>query len=436
MLNSVSAKLALFYALIFAVSVAALGYASLHLVDSAFLRQIDQRIEAEMRDLAALKDPGAVSAAVNRRVASTDAFSYRLDRGRGAPVVGNFPESLGKEGWEDVGLQGGGEQAEAPDVFRTLSVKTAEGLLTVALDTDAAEDLRTALQGVFLTALLLAAALAVLGGLWLGRIFFKRFEGLGQAADAIAGGALNLRMPVSSGTDEFDRLSLALNRMLDQNARLLEAHRRVGSDIAHDIRTPLARLRQRLERLQGKGGGAEIGEALSEADNLLSITSALLRIAEIEEGARKAGFAACDLSALAFDVHEAFAASFEEQGKSLAFSRSLAIVVQGDRELLAQLLANLVENALSHTQSGARAEICVKNAEPGAILTVADNGPGISEAEITDAVKRFYRAERSRKLPGNGLGLSLADAIANLHGGRLQLRNLTPGLEASVFLPR
>jgi signal transduction histidine kinase len=435
MLNSVSAKLALFYALMFAASVAALGYASLHLVDSAFRRQIDQRIEAEMQDLAALKDPGAMNKAVSERIASTDAFSYRLDAGQSAPVLGNFPKGMENEGWEDISLQGGDEQAEAPDAFRTLTAKSAAGLLTVAMDTDAVEDLRAALERVFVTALLLASALAIAGGVWLGRIFFKRFEGLGQAADAIAGGALGLRMPVSSGRDEFDRLSLALNRMLDQNAKLLEAQRRATSDIAHDIRTPLARLRQKLEYLQSKGGGEEIGEAVSEADSLLSIVSALLRIAEIEEGSRKANFAAFDLSLLAADVCEAFAASFEEQGKSLSLSSAKPVQVHGDRDLLAQLLVNLVENALAHTQAGARAEISVRSVEVSAVLAVSDNGPGVAEAEIANAVKRFYRAERSGKTPGNGLGLSLADAIANLHGGRLQLRNLAPGLEASVFLP-
>ena len=429
MLNSVSAKLALFYALIFAASVAALGYASLHLADSAFRRQIDQRIEREMQDLASLKEPGAMNKAVNKRIASTDAFSYRLDAGQSAPVIGNFPKVMGIEGWEDITLQDGDELAEAPDAFRTLTAKSAAGLLTVAMDTDAVEDLRVALERVFFTALLLASALAVAGGLWLGRIFFKRFEGLGQTADGIAGGALNLRMPVSSGKDEFDRLSLALNRMLDQNAKLLEAQRRVASDIAHDIRTPLTRLRQKLEYLQGKDGGGELGEAVSEADNLLSITSALLRIAEIEEGSRKAGFGKVDLALLAQDVSEAFAASFEEQGKSLTLSVERPVHVHGDRDLLAQMLANLAENALAHTHNGASAQIRIEAAGDGVTLMVSDNGPGIAETELSHAVKRFYRAEQSRKTPGNGLGLSLAEAIAHLHGGKLQLRNLTPRSE-------
>jgi signal transduction histidine kinase len=435
MLSSVSARLALFYALMFAASVAAFGYASLHLVDGAFRRQSDQRIVAEMQDLASLKHPGALSRAVNARMASTDAFSYRLDAGNGGRVFGNFPKSLANEGWEDVSLLGGGAEAEAPDAFRTLTVKTADGLLTVALDTDGAEDLRAALQRVFLATLLLASALAVLGGLWLGRIFSNRFNALGRTADAVAAGALNLRMPVSAGKDEFDRLSAALNRMLDQNAILLDAQRRVASDIAHDIRTPLARLRQKLEHLQDKSGGEEIGEALGEADNVLTIISALLRISELEEGSRKAGFGQVDLTLLAENVCEAFAASFEDQGKTLSLSAAGPVDVCGDRDLLAQLLANLVENALSHTQAGANAEISVRNADAGAVLAVSDNGPGIAEAELASAAKRFYRAERSRKLPGNGLGLSLADAITNLHGGRLQLRNLNPGLEAAVFLP-
>jgi signal transduction histidine kinase len=292
-----------------------------------------------------------------------------------------------------------------------------------------------ALRRVFAAALLLASALAVAGGAWLGRTFSKRFNALGQTADAVASGALGLRMLVSNRTDEFDRLSLALNRMLDQNASLLEAQRRVTSDIAHDIRTPLARLRQKLEFLQDRRGGAEIGEAITEADNLLAITSALLRIAEIEEGSRKAGFGQVDLAQVAENVCEAFTASFEEQGKTLTLSPCGPLRVYGDQDLLSQLLANLVENSLSHTQAGASAEISVRNAEAGAVLSVADNGPGIAEAELASVVKRFYRAERSRTLPGNGLGLSLADAIANLHGGRLQLRNLNPGLEAAVFLP-
>jgi signal transduction histidine kinase len=429
MFRSISAKLALFYALIFALSFAALGYASLRLVDSSFRRQIDQRIEAEMTSLTALDAASELTQAVMERQASSDAFSYRLG------AAGNFPQSPAVQGWADISQPGPDEGTEAPDAFRALSVETAVGMLTVALDTDAVEDLHVALRRVFAAALLLASVLAVAGGAWLGQIFSKRFNVLGQTADAVAAGALGLRMPVSDRTDEFDRLSLALNRMLDQNASLLEAQRRVTSDIAHDIRTPLTRLRQKLEFLQNKSGGAEIGDAISEADNLLAITSALLRIAEIEEGSRKAGFGQIDLALIAQNVCEAFTASFEEQGKTLILTPSGPVRVHGDRELLSQLLANLVENALSHTQAGARAEISLSNAESCATITVSDNGPGIADSELANAVKRFYRAQQSRKTPGNGLGLSLAEAIANLHGGELRLRNTNPGLEAMVSIP-
>jgi methyl-accepting chemotaxis protein len=217
MFRNISAKLALFYALIFASSVAALFYASLHMVDAAFRRQIDQRIKAEMASLTALGAASELTQAVIERQASSDAFSYRLG------AAGNFPQSPVAPGWADISQPGPDEEVEAPDMFRALSVETAAGLLTVALDTDAVEDLRMALRRVFAAALLLACVLAVSGGVWLRQIFSKRFNVLGQTADAVAAGALGLRMPVSDRTDEFDRLSLALNRMLDQNASLLEA---------------------------------------------------------------------------------------------------------------------------------------------------------------------------------------------------------------------
>ena len=425
------ARLAAIYAIVFGFSVLALGIASAFLVDAALRRQIDRGIAAEMDRLVVISASGggdALADAVRNRSLSEGGLLYRLESRDGVLIAGNLAPAGRAEGWRNFSLEEDGME-ESADRFRSYTIATSGNLLTVADDLDELENTQSALLGVFGLAALLAAALAIGGGAWLSRLYLRRLAGFGATAEAITGGALGERMPFSGAGDEFDRLSGALNRMLDRNAALLAGQRQITSDIAHDIRTPLTRLRHKLETAPSSPA---MESATAEADGLLAILSSLLRIAEIEEGARKAGFRDVDLPAIARRIEEAYGAVFEECGKRISVEADGPEVVRGDPELLSQLLSNLVENALVHTPAGTSARIIIATTMDGVTLAVRDDGPGVPAADLERIFRRFHRRDASRGLPGNGLGLSLAAAIAELHGAVIAARNLTPGFEVRL----
>jgi signal transduction histidine kinase len=250
-------------------------------------------------------------------------------------------------------------------------------------------------------------------------------------------GHLDQRVPERGTDDDLDRLARTLNRMLQRIGELIEGLRQVSSALAHDLRTPLTRLRQRLESARtGERSRPELESAIdagiAEMDTILATFAALLRIAEVEAGARRAGFAEVDLAAVATNVVEAFAAPAEDERKMLVSSIDPAVSVRGDRELLTQLLANLVENAIVHTPKDTRIEVRLDRTTSGGRLTVADDGPGVPVGERERIFAKFHRLDRSRTLPGNGLGLSLVSAIADLHGARLAVNDNGPGLRVTL----
>ncbi|MFI4949827.1 MAG: sensor histidine kinase [Caulobacterales bacterium] len=266
----------------------------------------------------------------------------------------------------------------------------------------------------------------------------RRLAAISGTAEAIIDGDLTRRVPVRGAQDDLDRLALTFNRMLDRIENLMESLKQVSSDVAHDLRTPLTRLRQRLEA--GLSAPQETSQALEGAlgdlDSILETFAALLRIAQIEGGARRAAFRPCDLSAIAATVVEAFAPSAEDERQALTLDAASPVQVEGDPELLTQMLVNLVENALRHAGPGARIVVAASQAgEASRTLTVTDNGPGIPEIERRRVLERFYRLERSRTTAGSGLGLAMAAAVARLHGGRIDLLDAGPGLRAQVSFP-
>ncbi len=287
----------------------------------------------------------------------------------------------------------------------------------------------------------LAALLGIGGGALLSRAFLARVDAISRTAEAIIGGDLARRVPVRGTGDDLDRLAGTLNRMLDRIGALMESLHQVSSDVAHDLRTPLSRLYQGLEhaRTHARSTGdyeAAVDGALREAEGLLDTFSALLRIAQVEGASPRAGFGRVDLSAVAEAVADAFRPDAEEAGHILTASVAPGVAVHGDQELLTQAAANLVENALRHTPPGTRINVRL-SADPaaGACLAVEDDGPGVDGEDLSRLVHRFYRGERSRTTPGNGLGMSLVAAVADLHGATLRLRNAGPGLWVSVTFP-
>jgi signal transduction histidine kinase len=267
----------------------------------------------------------------------------------------------------------------------------------------------------------------------------RRIEAVSQTSRDIVGGDLQRRIPGRGSGDEFDHLAASLNAMLDRIQTLMEGLRQVSNDIAHDLRTPLTRLRQRLELAQRRGGvatssGTVLEDALHDIDTILETFGALLRIAQIESGARVAGFTELDLGELLRTVTEIYQPSLEEKCQALVVQIDDALRVKGDRELLTQMFANLLENAVRHSPPHARVELSARRLGAMIEVSIADNGPGIAPEFRHKVLQRFFRLEASRSTPGNGLGLSLVEAIARLHESELALSDHEPGLRVNITL--
>lgn len=286
--------------------------------------------------------------------------------------------------------------------------------------------------------------LAFAGGLAVSRRAVRKIEALNQTTRRIMSGDLSRRVPLTTANDDFDQVAENLNRMLDRIQLLMEDIRRVSDNIAHDLRTPLARLRQRLEeaRLHADGDGdsnADAGgyleSAIREADSLLSTFNALLRIARIEAGQTQTGFAVVDVSALARDVAEFYEALAEEKQQRLEATVEPGIALQGERDLIFQALANVIDNALKYAPAGSVIRVSLLRLRADAVISVADHGPGIPTESRELVFRRFYRLDQSRSSAGNGLGLSLVQAVVELHGGRIELADNHPGLKVVIKLP-
>jgi signal transduction histidine kinase len=294
-------------------------------------------------------------------------------------------------------------------------------------------DINRAIIGAFGWLLLVFFPLSLAGGLFLSRGFLRRVDAIRQTAEAIIAGDLAQRIPARGTDDDLDRLSNTLNRMLDRIAALIESLSQVSNDIAHDLRTPLTRLRNKLVAAQSlvsmsPAQKASFESMIAETDEILDTFSALLRIAQIEAGTRRAGFQSVDLSETVANVAHAFSAAAEAEGKLLISDIQPGLTIHGDRELLTQMLANLVENAVRHTPIGSRIEIMFARKATGVVGSVADSGPGVPADERKRIFRRMYRLERSRTTPGSGLGLAVVAAIANLHGIELVVGDHSPGL--------
>jgi signal transduction histidine kinase len=291
----------------------------------------------------------------------------------------------------------------------------------------------------------LAAAVAVLciAGLFVGiitrRALMTRVHSIRQTVSAIIHGDLKHRLPTHVNDDELNTLSRTINGMLDQIELLVHGVRNVSNSIAHDLRTPLAELRSRLEELSlirpsTEQTYAEIDGAVTDVDRVIRIFDALLRLAEIDAGMRRSGFVSLDVSDLAANAVEFYEPAAELKRIDLTFRSLGPLRVSGDPVLLAQALSNLIDNALKYAPQPGSIEVAVQKSAGGAEISVSDHGPGIDEAEKTKVVQRFYRGDASRGTPGVGLGLSLVQAVAKLHGSSLELKDNGPGLRAVLTL--
>jgi len=292
----------------------------------------------------------------------------------------------------------------------------------------------------------LAGAVAILsvlgafGGILIRRALMARIHGIRQTVSAIIQGDLSHRLPTHRSGDELNTLSRTINGMLDQIEQLIHGIRNVSNAIAHDLRTPLAELRSRLEVLaltkpSAEHTFAEIDAAVADVDQVIRIFNALLRLAEIDSGLRRSGFVPVDVAAVAAAAVEFYQPAAELRGTTLSLEIAGPAPVRGDPVLLAQALGNLIDNALKYTPRDGTIMVAVRVGDGGSVeIVVADSGPGIPDAEKPKAVERFYRGDASRCTPGVGLGLSLVDAVARLHGSKLKLEDNHPGLRARIVL--
>lgn len=332
----------------------------------------------------------------------------------------------------------------ARDDARGVTTRLPDGsLLLVAVDSGGLERLDAVIITLFSLALGVILMLGLVGAILLGRHLARRLDRISATAEAIAGGDLSHRLDVPSGSlDEFDRVGASLNAMLDRITGLLEELRQVSNDLAHDLRTPLARLRSEIESgltapSDAPSLRATLERAQAQSDSLLSLFGAILSLAEVSAGGRQFDFVEIELGALAREVCEMHAPAIEDSGRSLHVSMSQeALTIRCEPALIRQAISNLLDNALIHTPAGTTIRLVVQPAEHQARIIVEDDGPGIPEEDMQRVLKRFVRLDRSRLTPGHGLGLSFVGSVAALHAGSLELESARPGLRAIVLVSR
>ncbi len=361
-------------------------------------------------------------------------------------LVGNlsrWPDaSETSDGWLNFILEDKDFGEESTHKARARRFRLLGGFyLLVGRDLHDLEMSQRAIAKTLSSSLAVAAVLALIGGLAMTRSLIRRIEAINQTSNEIMNGDLSRRIPTNHTGDDFDQLSENLNHMLDRIEMLMEGVRRVSDNIAHDLRTPLARLRNHLDEVHKQsiksGGETEcIEQAVREADELLNTFNALLRIARIEYENRIEHFTWVDLAELVRSVVELYEPLVEEKNQQLDVYLVEQIKVHVDRELISQAIANLLDNAVKYAPAKGQIEIRVTRDEEQIQLIVADSGPGIPLAERSNVFQRFYRLESSRSSPGNGLGLSLVHAVASLHNIELRLESNNPGLRVLMDFPQ
>ena len=443
-------RLTALYCLLFAVSVGVL-FAVVWIVTSRTMTgQIAAGVQREAVSLAdeyRATDAATAAASIERRLRRGGLSYYLLQDASGAWIAGNIVPVLPILGFVELEVrlqsreQTADGQAEGRREAIGYGVLLSDGTYVLAADNiDRLKNAQQAIRTAFVVAGGISILLAIIGGLALSSGFLRRIDLVNRTAARIMAGNLGARIPVRANGDEIDNLAANLNAMLDRIQSLLDNLKQVSSDVAHDLRTPLARLRQNLEAARTNATTVEafrtsIDAAIAETQGLLEMFAALLRIAQIESGSRRAGFSKVDLSELLEFVATTYQPVAEDQGDRLLSEIAPGLSVSGDRGLLLQLATNLVENALRHTRPGSTIKLQLQRDGSDIVVIFADDGSGIPPEEHEKVFRRFYRREASRTTPGSGLGLALVAAVAELHGARISLRDGKPGLVVELRFP-
>ena len=439
-LRTSSFRLTLLYAGLFGCSALILLGVIYGATGAYMSSSLDAAIDSDIAELEdSLRAGGTealtVQVAERLRQAPLGPMYYLLEEPTGEVIAGNIPPFHGGEGRFDLKVPRPNSPSVAVHAHGITLVD--HEYLMVGVDAVPRREMRRFILRLFEWSSAITLVLAVAGGALMSGSLLRRIETISQTARGIMAGDFSRRIPARGTGDEFDHLVESLNAMLERNEAAMESVRRVSHDIAHDLRTPLTRLRQRLDLAQRRAQSVDEWRraaegCISDMDAILETFGGLLRIAQIESGMPAHRFTKVDLSELLRTVVEVYQPMAE--GKEQRFTADVAseLRVWGDRELLTQMIANIIENAMKHSPMGESIGL-VATGLPGAmVVVVSDSGPGIPAEERGRVFRRFYRLERSRSTPGSGLGLSLVEAIAALHQVGIQLTDNRPGLRVTL----
>jgi len=454
LLRTTAFKIVAVYLFVFALfAVGVVVYLARH-TQQLVVSQITETVDLEVRNLTDQYGIGGIRRLVDfieRRAAQPGSNLYLVTTYSGDALAGNIVDMpvnvLQNEGWSEITYrhaEAGNVAKESRALVRVVSLQGGFRLL-VGRDFEERDRLRQILAQPARWAVVLIVVMGVAGSMFVARRVLKRIDSMTAINERIMAGDLSGRLAVTGSGDEFDRLANSLNAMLERIEALMLGLKQVSDNIAHDLKTPLTRLRNRTdEALRAAKGEADYRAALEatieESDGLIRTFEALLMIARAEAGEARHGMTDFDANEVAKSVVELYEPLAEEKGLRLATAIGGPLPVHGSRELVGQALANLVDNAIKYGGTGRPGDeneirVATHREDGSALLTVADHGGGIPAQDRGRAVERFVRLEPSRSRPGFGLGLSLASAVARLHGGELRLEDNSPGLRVTLALP-
>lgn len=453
MMSTTAARLSALYLLLFTVCALALVFYMTAQAARFLTTQTREAITQEVETLSLVYQRAGIAGlvrAIDRRSRVPGANLYMITDQAGVLLAGNVANLdasiMGKEGWttkpfEYLRFAGDGVEP-AHQALAHVFVLPNQMRILVGRDLGEPERFRQIVQRSLTLALGMMGLGALLIWVFVGRHALRRIDGVSRASQRIMSGDLTGRLPVTGSGDEFDRLSGNLNQMLGKISDLNEGLKQVSDNIAHDLKTPLTRLRNRAEAaLSTRQTTAEYKAALedmiAQSDQLIRTFNAILMISRLEAGYSSERLEEVDLTAMSKDVVDLYEPVAEDAGATLEFSGNEPLKVHGNRELLSQTLSNILDNAIKYSNSAAKPEINVGVSMFGGTpcIRVRDNGPGIAQEDLERVTERFVRLEKSRNAPGSGLGLSLAKAVMKLHKGELRLASEGQGLVVDLLFP-
>ncbi len=446
LLHSAGVRFAAIYAVLLSISVGALAVFLWWETAGLLNRQTAAAIATDAKSLGEHWEMGglrALAQTIEDRLSQNvdDDAIYLLTDASMQPIAGNLASWPKVATESDVEYEVPVERAGISSLAKVQRFDLAGGFhLLVGRDVQVRARLSTLLTSALLWAVLVVIVMAGVGVYIVRSLFRRTLANVSATALAIAGGDFSRRVRLSGRGDEFDQLAETINDMLDRITRLMDGVRQVSNAIAHDLRTPITRARARLEEAVAHASTeAELRAAIERAtvdlDGIVAVFQALLRIAEIEAGSRRSAFSSVDFAPVLAGVVELYEAVAEDRGLTITADIPAHLPIHGDRELLQQAVANLLDNAVKFSPPGQAVQVTARPAAAGTDITVTDRGPGIPAEDRDHVTERFFRGEKARSTPGAGMGLALVQAVAQLHGGALALEDAAPGLRATLRVP-